>query len=145
MARPVGPLRATQRVRKHSEFQRIQADARRVRAPGFVFLLFSRGTDGPARLGIIATKKLGGAVVRNRQKRLIREAFRATRTLWADGIDVVVIATVPSTGKLDAVVAEWLAFRPRIERATREAREAAAKRRSALAKSGDVPQTRPGR
>ncbi len=41
------------------------------------------------RLGIAATKKLGGAVQRNRAKRLIREIFRRNRL--ADGFDVVVV------------------------------------------------------
>ena len=42
-----------------------------------------------SRLGIAATKKLGGAVQRNRAKRLIREIFR--RNNIAGGYDVVVI------------------------------------------------------
>jgi ribonuclease P protein component len=41
------------------------------------------------RLGIAATKKLGGAVRRNRAKRLIREIFR--RNKIAAGFDVVVV------------------------------------------------------
>jgi ribonuclease P protein component len=44
---------------------------------------------GTGRLGIAATKKLGGAVERNRAKRLIREVFR--RNKIAPGFDVVVI------------------------------------------------------
>ena len=42
-----------------------------------------------SRLGIAATKKLGGAVQRNRAKRLIREVFR--RNHIAAGYDIVVI------------------------------------------------------
>ena len=49
------------------------------------------------RLGIAATKKLGGAVQRNRAKRLIREVFR--RNKIAPGFDVVV---VPKRELLDA-------------------------------------------
>ena len=50
-----------------------------------------------ARLGIAATRKLGGAVLRNRAKRLIREVFR--RNKIAQGFDVVVI---PKRELLDA-------------------------------------------
>ena len=49
------------------------------------------------RLGIAATRKLGGAVQRNRAKRLIREVFR--RNKIAPGFDVVVI---PKRELLDA-------------------------------------------
>ena len=52
---------------------------------------------GIARLGIAATRKLGGAVQRNRAKRLIREVFRRNKA--ASGIDVVV---VPKRDLLDA-------------------------------------------
>jgi len=53
--------------------------------------------SGPSRLGIAATKKLGGAVVRNRAKRLIREVFR--RNKIAPGFDIVII---PKRSLLDA-------------------------------------------
>lgn len=42
-----------------------------------------------ARLGIAATRRLGGAVIRNRAKRLVREAFRRNKP--APGVDVVVV------------------------------------------------------
>lgn len=60
-----------------------------------VFILANAGQVG--RLGIAATRKLGGAVQRNRAKRLIREVFR--RNKIAPGFDVVVI---PKRDLLDA-------------------------------------------
>jgi ribonuclease P protein component len=60
-----------------------------------VFLL---ATDRPfPRLGVAATRKLGGAVVRNRAKRLAREVFRRHKP--ATGHDVVI---VPRREMLDA-------------------------------------------
>ena len=53
--------------------------------------------SGVGRLGIAATRKLGGAVARNRAKRLIREVFR--RNKLAPGFDLVVI---PKRELLDA-------------------------------------------
>ena len=41
-----------------------------------VFVLPSKDSLAPARLGITVSRKVGGAVVRNRIKRLLREAFR---------------------------------------------------------------------
>ena len=43
------------------------------------------------RLGLSVPRRVGGAVVRNRWKRLLREAFRATRPQLPPGIDLIVI------------------------------------------------------
>ena len=45
--------------------------------PGFVLLVRDRGDNDPAmRLGITVTKKIGGAVIRNRMKRRFRALAR---------------------------------------------------------------------
>lgn len=50
----------------------------RVPMPGFVLLVRDRKDGDPAlRLGITITKKVGGAVIRNRMKRRFREIARA--------------------------------------------------------------------
>jgi ribonuclease P protein component len=54
-------------------------------------------SDGRTRLGIAATRKLGGAVVRNRARRLVREVFR--QHVNPPGLDIVV---VPRAVLLDA-------------------------------------------
>lgn len=54
-------------------------------------------TRGESRLGIAATRKLGGAVVRNRAKRLVRELFRNAAV--PPGLDIVII---PRPDMLDA-------------------------------------------
>jgi ribonuclease P protein component len=43
-------------------------------------------------MGIVASKKVGGAVERNRTKRVLREAFRHLPGMFPDGVDLVVIA-----------------------------------------------------
>jgi ribonuclease P protein component len=54
--------------------------------PGFVLLVRARDDGDPTmRLGITVTKKIGGAVVRNRMKRRFREIARAI--LPVDGVD----------------------------------------------------------
>ncbi len=52
-------------------------------------VVHARGDERAARLGIIATRKIGSAVERNRAKRRIREWFR--RASLPPGFDVVVI------------------------------------------------------
>lgn len=44
------------------------------------------------RLGVITSRRIGGAVVRNRARRLLREAFRIHRTRLQQGSDLVIIA-----------------------------------------------------
>ena len=49
------------------------------------------GTTSEKRLGITASRKVGGAVERNRAKRLVREVFRLHRAKLQPGSDIVVI------------------------------------------------------
>ena len=65
----------TQRVRRRGEFQQVFKNGYRVGSRYFTLLLAPNAGPMP-RLGIVASKKLGDAVRRNRAKRLIRELFR---------------------------------------------------------------------
>jgi len=81
-------LRPSQRIRRHAEFQEIYKTGARVHSR--YYTLFFKANQSPVgRLGIAATKKLGGAVQRNRAKRLIREIFRHNNV--APGFDIVVV------------------------------------------------------
>lgn len=51
----------------------------------------AEGEEGP-RLGISVSRKVGGAVVRNRVKRVLKEAFGAVCGEVAAGYDYVIIA-----------------------------------------------------
>ena len=81
-------FRPSQRIRRHADFQEIYKTGARVHSRYCTLFVRPNGSD-VGRLGIAATKKLGGAVQRNRAKRLIREIFRHNDI--APGFDVVVV------------------------------------------------------
>ena len=115
-------MRHATHVRKRAEFERIQTTGARVSTERFVLIFAAQSVPtGSARLGITASRRIGGAVVRNRAKRLVRAAFRATLALFPAGIDLVVIVRRPlGDRKLAAVVAEWQGARAVIGRRVAE-------------------------
>jgi ribonuclease P protein component len=54
-------------------------------------VLMAAAPGAVSRLGIVASKKLGGAVVRNKAKRLIREVFRNNQPHLEPAADILVI------------------------------------------------------
>jgi ribonuclease P protein component len=86
------------RLSRSSDFQRIYRQGSSTASRFLVLYSFRRpaevSADGP-RLGLSVSKKMGGAVVRNRVKRLLREAFGSVREQLAEDHDFVLIARPP--------------------------------------------------
>src|ERR1700730_1724678 len=80
------------RLSRSAEFERVYRHGRSHANRYLVLYAFPREGDGESRLGVSVSRKVGGGVVRNRVKRLLREAFRARREAVAPGRDVVVVA-----------------------------------------------------
>ena len=76
------------RVRRRPEYLTIQNRGRRL--SGSHLLLF--GMPGTGRLGITVSRKVGGAVARNRVKRWVRDCFRRARADFPAALDLVVVA-----------------------------------------------------
>jgi ribonuclease P protein component len=93
-------LTPPERIRKKGDFATLYRDGSRFRGRYFT-LVFLRNRLGYSRLAVVASRKVGRAVVRNRVKRRFRELFRRNKTLLGEPLDLVVIAR-PESG-----VAPW--------------------------------------
>lgn len=87
---PRFPFPPAFRLRRKKEYDRVFREGRKRSSPQATVVAAPNGLDHP-RLGILAGKALGGAVVRNRIKRVFREAFRLGRETLPAGHDFVVI------------------------------------------------------
>ncbi|MEX1364595.1 MAG: ribonuclease P protein component [Nannocystaceae bacterium] len=118
------------RLRRRREFLRVQRGGRKVHTRFFLVFVAPTpraiaaaqpGRDGSelpgARLGVTVTRKVGKAVLRNRIKRLVREAYRRERTSLPTGLDMVWVAkrdAVDST--FPAVLADMRQVADRLRR-----------------------------
>jgi ribonuclease P protein component len=122
------------RLRSRADFLRVQRTGVRVTSPSFVLLLAPGAKPGPFRAGITVTRKVGNAVVRNRAKRLLREALRRMSGLSPDGIDMVVVVRAPLEGmKAQDVAAELGAVARFVSRRARALLDGGAPEREACA------------
>jgi ribonuclease P protein component len=89
-----------QRLSRSAEFDRVYREGRSHASRYLVLYAFPREDAGEEpRLGVSVGRKVGGAVERNRVKRLLREAFSALGASLPAGHDFVVVAR-PDAGEL---------------------------------------------
>ena len=100
---------AVRRLKVSREFERVRKEGRAVR--GGLLILSVLPVDGEKRfrVGLITSRRVGGAVARNRVRRRLREIVRRNQQALKGGIWFVVIAR-RSAAQTDseALEAEWL-------------------------------------
>jgi ribonuclease P protein component len=82
-------FRPCERLRRAQDFRTVFRGGSRSEGPLFGLIALPR-VEGPSRLGLAVERRVGGAVRRNRAKRLLRECFRRNRPSLA--LDVVLVA-----------------------------------------------------
>ena len=102
------------RLSRSRDFDAVYRNGRSVSTRFLVLYRFERESegDGEARLGIAVPKKIGGAVVRNRIKRRLREVWRELLPEVPRGADYVLLVRAP-LAEAEGRDADWL--RARVE------------------------------
>ena len=91
-------FRASQRLRTRAQFDRVFRRGTRLDGRLFTLLVAANGAAHD-RLGLAVSRKVGGAVVRNRARRLLRESFRRLEPSERPALDLVVLAKPEIAGR----------------------------------------------
>ena len=97
-------LGRSSRIEQSGEFTRIRQQGQRV-VVGCLIANWQRLPDGAKpKLGVVTSKKIGGAVQRNRARRLLRESFRQHQFELAQPVEIILIARNSIAGRALAEV-----------------------------------------
>jgi len=87
------------RLQQSRDFARVRQQGQRL-AQGCLIANWNRLPEGaPAKLGVITSRKIGGAVERNRARRLLRESFRLHQHELAQPVELVLVARNSIAGR----------------------------------------------
>lgn len=97
-------LGAGQRLKQTRDFTRLKAQGRRLARGSVLMNWAALPAAGKSRLGVVAAKRIGNAVVRSRAKRLMRQAFRLHQLDLRVPSEIVLVARDSISGKAFADV-----------------------------------------
>ena len=97
-------------LRRGSDFRRVYDTGRR--CAGKLLVLYALpGTTGGRQVGVVTSRRIGNAVIRNRARRLMREAYRLNKVKLNEHLQIVMIARSAIRDKsFQNVEAEMLAL-----------------------------------
>ncbi len=106
---PLLTFSKARRLTRPAEFARVKADGRAQRGALLVLGVLDLGNEAQFRAGFVTSRRVGGAVVRNRVRRRLREIVRKNQYAVRPGCWLVTIAR-PAAAKAsyDALSTEWL-------------------------------------
>ena len=82
-----------ERLRRRADFARLYRTGVKVEGGGVI--LFSQLGGPGRRVGISASRRIGGSVERNRARRRLREAYRLNKGLLPEGVELLLVARPP--------------------------------------------------
>lgn len=83
-------------LKNNREFRKVYDNGKSL-SNKFLVIFYIKNGRSFNRVGFSTTKKLGNAIIRNRVKRLIKEAFRLNSKDMKDGYDIIFLARIHST------------------------------------------------
>jgi ribonuclease P protein component len=92
------------RIKQGRDFAQVRRDGQRLVLGCLIANWRRLPAEGRTRLGVITSGKIGGAVARNRARRLMREAFRLHQLELTEPVDLVLVARPSIAGKAFAEV-----------------------------------------
>ncbi len=100
-------LKRSYRLKKNRDFKEVFQQGKSI-LNKYMVLYYRKNHLQKLRIGFTVSKKIGGAVVRNRIKRILREAVRKHILEMVSGIDIILIARGTIKGIKSIEVEQYL-------------------------------------